>query len=198
MTPCHGCDTPLCCQHEGACMRPPPGPKAPTSGPTPAAQTTTCATGAVRSADANGLRFDLIHPLGQIALARTLAEGATKYADMNWEQGFPVHDLLNHVHRHLCLYEAGDRSEPHLAHALCGLHFAVVSDALWPELNESHLRGPGCTLTPEIKARLDREKDEKTAARARGEFRDVGEWDLRAVPEAARILEQRKEALGGH
>lgn len=101
-------------------------------------------TGAVRSSDAEGARYDLISPIGLEAVARTCAEGAAKYSDYNWERGMPVHDLLNHAIRHIYRYLAGDRSEPHLPHAAWGLMAAIHSETLWPDLNRDTLRGPGC------------------------------------------------------
>ena len=101
-------------------------------------------TGAVRSSDAEATRYDLISPIGLEAVARTCAEGAAKYSDFNWERGMPVGDLLNHALRHIYKYLGGDRSEDHLPHAAWGLLAAIHSEALWPELNEGTLRGPGC------------------------------------------------------
>jgi hypothetical protein len=102
-------------------------------------------TGAVRSRDAEATRYDLISPIGLEAVARTCAEGAEKYGEWNWEKGMPVHDLLNHVLRHINMFLAGDRSEQHLPHAAWGLLAAIHSHELWPQLNEGTLRGPGCT-----------------------------------------------------
>ena len=101
-------------------------------------------TGAVRSSDAEATRYDLISPIGLEAVARTCAEGAAKYSDYNWEAGMPVGDLLNHALRHIYKYLGGDRSEDHLPHAAWGLLAAIHSEALWPELNDGTLRGPGC------------------------------------------------------
>jgi hypothetical protein len=149
-------------------------------------------TGAVRSADADELRFDLIHPIALIALARTYAEGAAKYGDDNYLRGMPVHDLLNHAIRHIYLHLAGDRTEPHLPHAAWGLMSAIVSDAIWPELNAGHAKGPGCTLTPEI---LDRHRREDAACR---EFRaseagkKIGQWQAAELADIRRILGQRE------
>lgn len=97
-------------------------------------------TGTVRSTDANNERWDLISPIGLKAVAETCAEGAAKYGDFNWENGMPVHDLLNHALRHQYLFLSGDRSEPHLAHAAWGLLAAIHSLELWPQLNEGKLR----------------------------------------------------------
>lgn len=105
-------------------------------------------TGARRSPDADDTRYDLISPIGLKEVARACAEGAVKYAPLNWEQGMPAHDMLNHAIRHIFEFLGGDRGEPHLGHAAWGLLGAIHSLALWPHLNEAHLRGEGCTLTP--------------------------------------------------
>lgn len=102
------------------------------------------ATGAVRSKDADDVRYDLISPIAMEELARTCAEGAAKYGDFNWERGMPVHDLLNHVIRHIYKYLSGDRSESHLPHAMWGIGAAIHSEVLWSNLNCGHLRDEGC------------------------------------------------------
>ena len=102
-------------------------------------------TGAVRSTDAECVRYDLITPVGLERLAKTYAEGARKYSDNNWLRGMPISDLLNHAIRHQYLYLSGDRSEDHLAHAAWGLFAAMHSEEKWPHLNTG-LLGPGCTL----------------------------------------------------
>jgi hypothetical protein len=101
-------------------------------------------TGAVRSGDAEQVRYDLISPIGLEAVARTCAEGARKYSDFNWERGMPTHDLLNHAIRHIYKFLAGDRSEDHLPHAAWNLLAAIHSEELWPDINRGTLRGPGC------------------------------------------------------
>ena len=101
-------------------------------------------TGAVRSSDVEEFRYDLVSPIGLREVARAYAEGAQKYGDWNWEQGMPVHDLLNHVLAHIYQFLAGDRSEPHLGHAAWGMLAAIHSDELWPELNDGTLRSAGC------------------------------------------------------
>jgi len=101
-------------------------------------------TGAVRSPDADGERFDLISPIALRRLAEVCAEGATKYGDFNWERGMPIADLLNHGLRHLSLYLGGNRDEDHLGHALWNVAAAIHSEELWPELNAGTLRRTGC------------------------------------------------------
>ena len=101
-------------------------------------------TGAVRSADVDEERWDLISPIGLQALARTYAEGARKFGAANWENGMPVTDLLNHGIAHIYKFLSGDRSEDHLAHAAWNILGAIHSLEKWPQLNEGQLRGPGC------------------------------------------------------
>jgi hypothetical protein len=98
------------------------------------------ATGAVRSKDADGVRYDLISPVALEAIAETYAEGAAKYGDNNWQKGMPVSDLLNHAIRHVYLFLGGDRSEPHLAHATWNLMAAIHSYKEWPHLNTNLVR----------------------------------------------------------
>lgn len=100
-------------------------------------------TGAIRSSDREGQRYDLISPIGMRRLAETYAEGGVKYGDFNWERGMPISEMLNHAIAHIYSYEAGDRSEDHLAHAAWNLFGAMHSEELWPELN-TLMRGPGC------------------------------------------------------
>src|SRR5690348_2093930 len=101
-------------------------------------------TGAVRSSDADNVRYDLISPIALDEIAKTYHEGASKYGDHNWLKGMPVSDLLNHALRHVYLFLSGDRSEPHLPHAAWGLMAAIHSHKQWPHLN-GNLLGEGCT-----------------------------------------------------
>ena len=101
-------------------------------------------TGAVRSDTFEEFRYDLVSPIGLREVARACSEGAQKYSDWNWEKGMPVSDLLNHAIAHVYQFLAGDRSEPHLGHAAWNLLAAIHSHELWPHLNDSSLRGPGC------------------------------------------------------
>ena len=67
-------------------------------------------SGATRSGDAESERYDLISPIGLRRLAETYAEGAAKYGDRNWENGFLASVIFNHGLRHLNLWLDGDRS----------------------------------------------------------------------------------------
>lgn len=98
----------------------------------------TFSTGAVRSADANGVRYDLVSVVGLRRLASTYAEGAAKYPPHNWRNGFPFSDLLNHLQRHVELFKAGDTSEDHLAHAAWGLFTLMDFQETMPEMDDRY------------------------------------------------------------
>ncbi len=91
-------------------------------------------SGAVRSTDADGVRFDLITPIGLRRLAETCAEGARKYGAFNWQKGIPASEMLNHAIRHIYLWLQGDSQEDHLAHAawnvLSVCHFEEAMPAM--------------------------------------------------------------------
>jgi hypothetical protein len=70
------------------------------------------------------LRYDLIQPIGLRRLAETCAEGAAKHGDTTWER-LRSKDHMNRALAHLVSYQAGDRSEDHLAHAAWRL-FALM------------------------------------------------------------------------
>jgi hypothetical protein len=91
-------------------------------------------TGAVRSSDAAGVRYDLVSPIGLRRLAETYAEGAEKYGVGNWLKGFPASDLLNHLMKHIDQWRSGDKTEDHLAHATWGLFTLMHFEETRPDL----------------------------------------------------------------
>jgi hypothetical protein len=75
--------------------------------------------------DAGKLRFDLIPPEWESALAAVLTKGAEKYADRNWEKGLSWSRRYASVRRHLNAFWAGEDLDketglPHLAQAAWG------------------------------------------------------------------------------
>ncbi len=154
-------------------------------------ETTVQPTGAVRSSDANSLDFTSLPLVGLIGVARTAAEGASKYGRHNYLKGFPVHDLLNHAIRHITMYLLGDRSEPHLEHGAWGMLAAVQSSILDPDLSTAHLLGPGAKLSSEALDLMAKNEPALAAARKRGDFSTSGSWSLKDLPEIKRILADR-------
>lgn len=71
-----------------------------------------------------GSRMSLFPVSVLIAIFDVLHSGAAKYGEGNWER-ISIRDHLDHAYRHMNLWRAGDRSEPHLIHAICRLVFAA-------------------------------------------------------------------------
>jgi len=132
--------------------------------------------------------------VGLIGVARTAAEGAAKYGRLNYVQGLPVHDLLNHTIGHIVQFLLGDRTQPHLEHAAWGVLAAIQSHTLDPDLSSKHLLGPGATLSAANLDHLESQAATLKARREAGEFDDSGSWSLQEVPEVERLLDQRYEA----
>lgn len=83
--------------------------------------------------DTGKLRFDLIPPEAENAMAEILTVGAAKYGDRNWEKGISNDRLLAAVRRHLNAWQLGEKLDPetgrsHLAHALTTLAMMVTFD----------------------------------------------------------------------
>jgi hypothetical protein len=95
---------------------------------------TTSDTGAKRSSDADGMRFDLISPIGLARLAKTYGEGAKKYKPHNYLKGFKASGLLCHAIRHLMMWLFGDRGQDHLGHAAWNIFTLMHFEVLRPEL----------------------------------------------------------------
>ena len=95
--------------------------------------TKTFESGAERSTDADGTRYDLISTVGLRRLAETYAEGAKKYAARNWEQGMPAGETMNHVLNHLNRWLDGNTTEDDLAHAAWGLFTIMHFEEKNPE-----------------------------------------------------------------
>ena len=129
--------------------------------------------------------------VGLLTVARTSAEGASKYGRYNYMNGFSIHSLLDHVLAHLFMDAEGDQTEPNLPHAAWGLLVAITMEQTHPELSEPHLLGPDFTITPEVKEELDRNAPVLKAKRDAGELKDAGRWRVDDMPEIKRIREQR-------
>ena len=98
---------------------------------------TTYETGATRSADAEGVRYDLVPPEGIEAVAKAMAVGATTHGAHNWKKGLRNSILINHALRHIVEYmKEGSVNEDHIGHALANLMMLKWNEANLPELND--------------------------------------------------------------
>ena len=117
-------------------------------------------SGAQRSADVEEYRYDLFHPIFMKRVAKVWAVGAQRYGVQNWELGFPMWTLFNHLLGHLWDYLGGDRSEDHLAHMACNVVMLVTEDEMRYDSNRDYLRLPGSQLSPETRELIKNHQEE--------------------------------------
>lgn len=67
----------------------------------------------------------LFPPESILAASVVLARGAEEYGVDNWRK-LPLREHLRHALAHVYLWLSGDRSEPHLTHAMLRLAFAAA------------------------------------------------------------------------
>ena len=90
-------------------------------------------SGATRSSELQGLRYDLIPFVALRRLAARYGLGAEIHGDRNWEGGVPASETANHAVQHLFKWLAGDRSEDHLAAAAWGCFALMYYEETRPE-----------------------------------------------------------------
>lgn len=76
------------------------------------------ATGAVRDAQENKGRMDLLPMRAIVAVAKIFEKGAIKYGPNNWRKGIPLSRYLDSGLRHAMKYARGDKDEDHLSQAV--------------------------------------------------------------------------------
>jgi hypothetical protein len=84
-----------------------------------------------RKDDQQKLRYDLIAPEIDAAVAAVLTYGAIKYEDRNWERGMEWSRPYAALKRHVDAWWAGETQDPetgmpHLWHAACCMMFLVA------------------------------------------------------------------------
>jgi len=72
----------------------------------------------------------LLDRIAMEEVARVLMKGAEKYGRLNWQKGIDKERLLAAALRHIMASNDGELKDPefgtsHLAHAICGLMFAL-------------------------------------------------------------------------
>jgi hypothetical protein len=80
--------------------------------------------------DEDKLRYDLLPPEGEEAIAEVLTYGAKKYGDRNWEEGISFTKIYGSIRRHLAAWYKGEDINVesglnHLSHAACNLFFLI-------------------------------------------------------------------------
>ena len=133
---------------------------------------TTYETGATRSADASGTRYDLVPAEGIEAVARAMYEGSVTHGDHNWKKGLKNSVLVNHALRHIVEFlKEGSVSEDHIGHALANLMMLKWNEANLPEFNDLHNDKPEfAEEMPPVKRTVGRPK--KSIEIKRGVFNE--------------------------
>ena len=124
---------------------------------------TTYETGATRSADADGVRYDLVPPEGVEAVARAMHVGAVTHGDNNWKKGLRNSILVNHAMRHIVEYmKEGNTTEDHIGHALANLLMLQWNEVNLPEFNDlNNIAEEFAEEMPPVKRRVGRPRKEE-------------------------------------
>ena len=124
---------------------------------------TTYETGATRSADADGVRYDLVPPEGVEAVARAMHVGAVTHGDNNWKKGLRNSILVNHAMRHIVEYmKEGNTKEDHIGHALANLMMLKWNEVNLPEFNDlNNIAEEFAEEMPPVKRRVGRPRKEE-------------------------------------
>ncbi len=125
---------------------------------------TTYETGATRSADAEGVRYDLVPPEGVEAVARAMHVGAVTHGDNNWKKGLRNSILVNHAMRHIVEYmKEGNTKEDHIGHALANLMMLKWNEVNLPEFNDlNNIAEEFAEEMPPVKRRVGRPRKQES------------------------------------
>ena len=86
------------------------------------------------------LRYDLVPPSANEALAEVLTHGAKKYAERNWEKGLTWMSVIASIERHTAEFKKGNDFDEsgllHAKHALANWAFIIEYYKTHPELDD--------------------------------------------------------------
>ena len=100
-------------------------------------------TGAVRDTGGKG-RMDLLPWCAIIRISKHMEDavspdpetGIPHYPERNWEQGLPMHSMIDSAARHLAKYQMGLTDEDHLCAAATNLLMAMWTEENKPEMQD--------------------------------------------------------------
>lgn len=100
-------------------------------------------TGAVRDTGGKG-RMDLLPMCALIRISKHMEDaikpdpetGVPHYPERNWEQGLPIHSMIDSAFRHLAKYMDGMNDEDHLCAAATNLLMAMWTEEKRPEMQD--------------------------------------------------------------
>ncbi len=85
-------------------------------------------TGSKRDSDEGKPRVSDLKPYTRLRFGYHMLLGSLKYGGGNFELGQPDDSTLASMHRHLAMYELGDRSECHLSALLFGIQLLMQNE----------------------------------------------------------------------
>lgn len=111
-------------------------------------------TGAVRDTGGKG-RMDLLPMCALLRMSRHMENsitpdpetGVPHYPERNWEQGLPMHSMIDSALRHLVKYMDGQTDEDHLCAAATNLMMAMWTEEKKPEMQDIPARLKKCVNT---------------------------------------------------
>lgn len=100
-------------------------------------------TGAVRDVGGKG-RMDLLPMCALIRISKHMEDaiapdpetGVPHYPERNWEEGIPIHSMLDSALRHLAKYMDGQTDEDHLCAAATNLLMAMWTEEKRPNMQD--------------------------------------------------------------
>lgn len=99
--------------------------------------------GAIREDKEGKGRFDLLPWCAIIRIAKHVQESTKVYKPRNWENGLPMHSMIDSAFRHLAKYMDGQTDEDHLCAAATNLLMAMWMEEKRPEMQDIPSRRPG-------------------------------------------------------
>lgn len=98
-------------------------------------------TGAVRDVGGKG-RMDLLPWCALLRISKHMENANVHYPERNWEEGLPMHSMLDSAMRHLAKYMDGWADEDHLAAAATNLLMALWTEEKKPNMQDIPSRIP--------------------------------------------------------
>lgn len=132
-------------------------------------------TGAVRDIGGKG-RMDLLPMCAIIRVSKHMEDALTHYPERNWEQGLPMHSMVDSAFRHLAKYVDGQTDEDHLCAAATNLLMALWTEEKRPDMQDIPSRvtgastlssdcGGGTQVLPEQKTQGDGPSEQEKKCR---------------------------------
>ena len=100
-------------------------------------------TGAVRDTGGKG-RMDLLPMCALLRVSKHMEDALTHYPERNWENGLPMHSMIDSAMRHIVKYMDGMRDEDHLCAAATNLLMAMWTEEKKPDMQDIPSRLKKC------------------------------------------------------